>query len=389
MTFLNILTLIFFVLVLLSLHTYVLYPVIIKLISFTKSFKSYPGNYYPSISIVLSAYNEEKTIEERIKNIALQAYDFSKIEVLVGSDCSTDSTNQTLSRLAKEYNWLRVFIFNERSGKAGVINNIVKSAKNEILIFTDANTVFGRDAIKNLVEDFRDKEVGGVSGRLILTETQFEKRLSVEEKRYWEYETFIKKAEGRLGILVGANGGIFAIRRNLFAEIPTQKAVTDDLFLSLEVLRRKFKFTYNPKALAYEEVGKSVGIEFKRKIRFASTNYQTLQFFKNILFGKNILLSFAFFSHKIIRWFFPHIMILLLLLNFLLLSYGTLFLNLFILQIALYVIALIGFIFSFLRIRISIFSLLFFFVMANIALIIGWIRFLRKKHSVIWSPTER
>ena len=389
MDFNNLLIIIFVFLLFLSIHSYLLYPVVIKLISIVKYPEEYHRDYMPSITILLSAYNEDKIIEERIENISKQDYDFSKIEVIVGSDCSSDMTNEILLRLEKEFEWLKVFIFSERKGKAGVLNDIAQYAKNEILIFTDANTEFNSGAIKKLVNNFGDEKVGGVSGRLILSENILGKKSSVEEKKYWQYETFIKKSEGKLGILIGANGGIFAIRKSLFTEIPLKKAVTDDLFLSLSVLQKKYKFVYEPRAVAYEEVGKSVAVEFKRKVRFAATNFQTLLYTKSILHSGKFLLAYAFFSHKITRWFFPFIMITLFILNLFLVTNGEFFYYCILAQVIFYLLALLGLVFSFFKIRILIFSLPFFFVIANIALIAGFIKFLRKKHSVIWQSTER
>jgi len=131
------------------------------------------------------------------------------------------------------------------------------------------------------------------------------KKKGIEERKYWEYETLIKKSEGRCGILIGANGGIFAIRRELYSGMPPDKAVTDDFFITLSVLSQNRKFIYKYNIIGKEEVAPDIKSEFKRKIRFASTNFQTLSIFKKLLVSNNILLSFAFWSHKVIRWFVP------------------------------------------------------------------------------------
>ncbi len=283
-----------------------MYPIIIRIVA--AFYKTSENPFYePTISILISAYNEEKVILKRIENIAGQKYDLSKIEVIVGSDNSSDRTNDILRELENKYNWLKVFIFTQRRGKASVLNDLVDVAQNEILIFTDANTIFDNIAIQKITKGFSSEQVGGVCGRLILRETNENKYASVEERRYWEYETFIKKAEGRCGILIGANGGIFAIRRSLFEEIP-EDAVTDDLFITLSVLKNNYRFMYRDDAIASEEVTSTMATEFRRKVRFAATNIQTLLYFRRLLFNKNVLLSFAFWSHKIIRWFFPFIL---------------------------------------------------------------------------------
>jgi poly-beta-1,6-N-acetyl-D-glucosamine synthase len=378
----------FWLLIFLPMHTYLLYPVIIKVISCRrKSVKA--GVDQPKISILISAYNEEKVIRERILNIASLQYDFSKLEVIAGSDNSTDKTNEILTSLQKEYSWLKIYLFNNRRGKASVLNDLVRLSRNDILVFTDANTVFKEDAVALLTSHFNDSSVGGVSGRLILQEPENGFNKSVEEKRYWEYETSIKDSEGKCGILIGANGGIFAIRKELFKDISADKAVTDDLYITLSVLQKKFNFNYDYKAVAFEEVAKEIGQEYNRKKRFAATNFQTMLFFKDLLFDRNVLLAYAFWSHKVIRWFLPQIYIVILFLNIFLIYLHLIYIVAFLVQIQFFILCFLGFILSKMKIRITLLSLPFFFFMSNVALIIGFYKFIRGRHTVIWNSTPR
>jgi cellulose synthase/poly-beta-1,6-N-acetylglucosamine synthase-like glycosyltransferase len=347
------------------------------------------GEYKPSVSILISAYNEEKVIEQRVKNIFDSKYPLDKIEILIGSDCAIDSTNAILQNLANQFSYLKIFLFEERRGKAAVLNDLVKEANNEILIFTDANTEFDRNAISNLVKGFSVPKVGGVSGRLILTDEAIAKSEGVEEAKYWKLETYLKKAEGKIGILIGANGGIFAIRKNLFETIPLVKAVTDDLYISLSVLNKGYKFLYCEDAIAKEDVGKTVVTEYKRKIRFISTNFQTALYLKSLLLNKNILLSYAFWSHKVLRWFLPIKLILIFLICLILFKQSVFYLYFFLIQLIILILGAIGFILYKLKFRIAIFSIPFFFLMTNLALILGIVRFIRGKHSIIWQSTER
>jgi poly-beta-1,6-N-acetyl-D-glucosamine synthase len=381
---------IFFIIVsVVSFHTYILYPVSIYLISFFYKDKGIIISDYPAVTILISAYNEEKVIRKRLENISDLDYDLDKIEVIIGSDSSTDKTNEILLELKDTYSWLKVEIYKIRRGKAAVLNDLIKISENELIVFSDANTHFHPDSLKYLIQEFSNSTIGGVCGRLVLVEPEQNSTKSIEEKKYWDYETFIKKAEGKCGILIGANGGIFAIRKKLFEVIPITKAVTDDLFISISVLKKKYQFVYSENAIAVEEISKTVLQEIKRKIRFSATNYQTLYFFKELLFHRNFLLSYAFWSHKILRWVFPFFMIILLTLNIYLLNLDQLFKTIFIIQVIFYSLAFLGFIFSFFKIRISIFSLPFFFVVSNFAIILGFLKFLTKKHSVIWQTTER
>jgi len=380
----------FFLIIFLMLHTYLLYPLSIYIIGLVKKEKNaYKFMEIKGISILIAAYNEEKVIRGRVENLAHLIKRFPEMEVLIGSDNSSDRTNKILIEMSEKYKWLKFHLYNERSGKAGILNNLSKLTANPIIVFTDANTIFHADAIESLVSGFQNEKVGGVCGRLVLKDNLVGKNESVEESRYWKFETLIKILEGKLGFLIGANGGIFAIRKELFEMIPLNRAVTDDLFLTLSVIKKGYKFIYNYDAVAYEDVGQDISTEYKRKVRFSSTNYQTISFFKDFLTFRPFLVSYAFWSHKILRWFFPFFAIILLVLSLLLSGENVFFCYVLIGQFIFYFSALIGYCFSKLKIKISIFSLPYFFTMANTALLIGFIRFLKNKHSVIWESTTR
>ena len=380
-------SILFIALLFLAFHTYVFYPVIMKAIA---SFRPPVAGLQnvPPVSILISAFNEEKVIADRIENIAALDYDFTKLELLIGSDQSSDGTNEILLQLKKKYSWLNVFFFDQRRGKAAVLSDLMNSARYELLVFTDANSEFERSAVKRLVQGFADQDVGGVCGRLILRETNQHRFKSIEEKKYWEYETFIKKSEGKCGILIGANGGIFAVRKSLFQSFPPA-AVTDDLYITLSVLMKGRKFIYEEDAIASEDLPEELFSEFRRKIRFAATNYQTLAYVKGLFFNRNVLLSFAFWSHKIIRWFFPFILVGLMATNIALRSESEFYSVMLDAQLIFYGIGLIGYLFSLVKIRISIFSGIYFFILSNAALLIGFVRFAQGRQSTIWQSTPR
>ncbi|MDQ7815418.1 MAG: glycosyltransferase [Melioribacteraceae bacterium] len=373
----------------LIINSFFLYPVVLYFASRKHTGRITEYGFEPSVSILIAAHNEEKVIEERIKNISTLNYDLNKIEVFIGSDYSTDKTNEILLEQEKKYSWLHIFLSEERRGKAGILNEIFKRVNNEILVFTDANTHFHKDALKNLIEDFADETIGGVCGRLILVDSEKSKSEGVEESEYWKYETHIKKLEGTCGLLLAANGGIFAIRKELYEAIPIDNAVTDDLFVSLSVIAREFKFTYRIDALAYEDTGKDLSAEYLRKVRFGATNFQTLNYFKKLLWAENKFLSYNFFSHKVTRWFLPLLLILLLLISYFLSDFNFIVHKAYYFQVIIYLLALCGYLLSMIKIRIPVFSIPYFFAVSNIAMAEGFIKFIRKQHSVIWASTER
>lgn len=382
----NLVYILFYSSLLLVLMSFLIYPFILKFLAIFGIRKKTQYDLNKSISILISAYNEEKVIKDRIENLAEQNYDFEKVEVFVGSDNSKDKTDEILLELSQKYKWLKFFSYKQRGGKAGVLNKLINEAKNEIIVFTDANTIFDKDVLKNLVKYFNNNEVGGVCGKLILKSEDSDDN---EESRYWSYETMIKQVEGDLGISIAANGGIFAIRKELYTQIPTEKAVTDDLFLSLKVLSKGYKFAYASDARAYENTANSLNEEMQRKIRFSATNFQTLLACKELLFHKNLLLSYAFWSHKVIRWFLPLLLIFIFISNYLLISFGSFYNLFFILQVIFYVFSFIGFILYKFKIRFMIFTLPYYFYLSNYALVMGFIKFIKGQNSVIWESTKR
>lgn len=381
---------VFWFTILLFFHTYILYPFTLGFLSFFKSKrKSVKTDSFPSVSILISAYNEEKVIRQRIENIKSLEYDFNKLELIIGSDCSADKTNEILQKESKNYSWIKTELFETRRGKAAVLNDLAGLANNEILVFTDANSMFEDDALINLTSGFSNEAIGGVCGRLVLEEPEGKYEKSNKERLYWKYETVLKKIEGILGILIAANGGIFAIRKKLFTKFPEKYAVTDDLFQTLAVLNQNHNFVYEYDAVAHEDVSKEIITEFNRKVRFAATNFQTIKDFKNLLLNKKVLLSYAIWSHKVLRWLVPVFAILLFVSNLFLIKQGSLYYGAMILQLGFYFSVLIGFIFHTMKVSGSIFSIIYYYAFTNVALLIGMFKFLAGKHTYTWDSTPR
>jgi poly-beta-1,6-N-acetyl-D-glucosamine synthase len=379
----------FWTFVLIVIHSYFIYPLVVFIFSkFIKENNNLTDNSY-SVSIVISAYNEEKVIRNRALNISELNYNFNNIEVLIGSDGSSDNTNCILKEMEQTFPWLSVYLFEERRGKVSVINDLVLKAKNDLIVFTDANSVFDKNSLNHLVNQFGDPHTGGVCGRLILSDPLTKGKESVEEKKYWEYETFIKIYEGKSGILIGANGGIFAVRRELFRQLPTAKPITDDIFITLMILRQKYKFVFEYNAFALEEVGHEIIHEFNRKTRFAATNFETLFCFKDLIFNKKIILSYAFWSHKILRWLTPIFLLSIFIINIFLYNNDLVYKLSIYIQLFFYMLSFIGYLFRKNNFKAKIFTIPFYFTMTNFALLIGMINFILKRQTAFWQSTPR
>lgn len=385
-----ILEIFFFSSLFLLVHSYILYPISIFLLSLIRS-----NNYEQDekidlrVSVLISVFNEEKVIEKTVRRLFENGYPFDKLELIIGSDSSEDNSNKVLDRLASEFNNLVIKKFDIRRGKAQVLNDLYKLASGDILIFCDANTLYKPNAIATMVSYYTTETVGGVSGKLRLLD--FEKSLESgsQETRYWDIETWLKEKEGKLGILIGANGGIYSMRKELFVEIPTDHPVSDDFYLSLKVLEKKKDFLFIKDAIGEELTAPSIAAEFYRKVRTTSNNLYTIKAVKKLLNPFNGLSSYGFWSHKIIRWFSPVLLILLLFSNLYLSIEDEFYLYFFYFQIVAYFFALAGFILSKFKIRIQPFLLCYYFVMTNIALLIGIIKFISGKKTNLWHSTPR
>lgn len=386
----NILIIIFFFCILLILHTYILYPVSIKFLTllYHKNYKI-DNDFKPQVSILISAYNEVKVLEKTILDLIASDYPADKLEIIVGSDNSTDGTNEILKKIGEKYKNLNCIFFDKRRGKKFVINDIVKIAQGEILVFCDSNTIYKKDALKNLVKYYTDSRVGGVCGRLKLVESPQNFETGNQEKKYWDYESWIKNNEGKLGILIGANGGIYSIKRNLYTPMPEMEPVVDDLYLSLKILEKGKDFIYTSESEALETISPKVKSEFDRKVRIMPRNLETLKSLKSLIFSSRFLVSYALWSHKIIRWFSPILFILLLGLNMILFQSAGIFKILFFSQLMVYFSVLIGFVLNRMNLKIVPFLMIYYFFITNVALIVGLQKYLLKSHKSIWEPTPR
>lgn len=386
----NILIIIFFLCSLLVIHTYILYPVSIKFLTifYHKNYKIDSAST-PPISILISAYNEAKVIEKTILKLIASDYPPDKLEILIGSDNSTDQTNNILKELSENYTNVKHISFDTRRGKKFVINDLVKFANGEILFFCDANTLYKKDAIKLMVKYYADAKIGGVCGRLKLTERLNTTEFGNQEKKYWDFESWLKNLEGKIGVLIGANGGIYSIRKSLFVPMPEQAPVIDDFYLSLKILEAGYDFVYCRDSEAYETISPEVRSEFQRKVRIMSRNLETIKKVKSLIFSKSILITYALWSHKILRWFSPIFFILILIINLFTYQLHHLFFLTLIVQLIFYFSAVLGYFLNKLKIKFLPFMLTYYFCVTNAALLIGLIQYMAKKNKPTWQPTPR
>jgi cellulose synthase/poly-beta-1,6-N-acetylglucosamine synthase-like glycosyltransferase len=337
----------------------------------------------PQVAILLSAYNEEAVIESKVKNTLALDYPAERIEILIGLDAPSDSTADILGRL--QTGGVRVIHFAERQGKLKVLCDLAQQTSAEVLVITDANTALERNCIQNLARHFADPSVGAASGeeiRVVAAGTD-----PGAESLYWKYESALKFLENRLNCSLGGNGSVLAVRRCLFH--PNKLSIVEDLQIPLEIRYQGYRVVYDPEAVATEEIAPTFSAQFARRVRVGAGNFQTL--FGNIacLDPRKGLLAFCYFSHRVLRWLAPIFLLSALLCSALLVRRPA-FAALVGAQISFYLGALLGY----WRKRRGkpaqrLVSIPFQFCLMNLALLLGLLRYLSGRQTLVWASTPR
>ncbi len=372
---------------LLILHTYVFYPLFMILIYRNSNHNQllfYSDDELPSIAILIAAYNEEKVIEKKILSVFNTNYPSSKLKVFIGSDASTDRTDQIISNLTNTYSNIEFIKFKGRVGKISIINHLQSLCDEPVLILSDANVIFKQNTIFELVKYFKDSNVGLVSANII-KESSNNDGISYQEKKYLNFENKIKASESyAFNFIMGAEGGCYAIRNNLFSKVPSN-FIVDDFFITMQVLERKNYALLNNLAVCIEDVTTDISSEYRRKVRISSGNFQNLFFFKHLLFDFSSI-CFAFWSHKVLRWLTPFFIFICLFSSVFLIPYHKFFIWIACIQLLFLLFPLFNYFFKFNNVFLKFIA---HFYLMNFALFEGFIKFIKGIKSSIWEPINR
>lgn len=375
------------------LYVYLGYPILICLLSvFYK--KPLKGKYiYPTVSIIMSAYNEEKNIENKIKNFQGLDYPEERLEILIGSDGSNDKTQEILKNIGRTVP-LKIFrnsfggrspylyCKTKREGKPSMLNELVGMAKGEILVFTDARQRLDKNALKELVKHFSDPKVGSVSGALFY-ENENGNKSGAGIGLYWKYEKFIRKSESRMGSMLGATGAMYGIRRELFPQLP-KDLILDDVYVPMKIVEKGYRAVFDSKAKVYDKVFQNPKVEFLRKTRTLAGNYQLFLYLKDLFNPLKGKISWQFFSHKFLRLTVPFLLFTLFISNLFIME-NYFYKVLFVLQIILYSLAILG---GVLKQKNRLFDIPYMFCVMNSAAVVGLLRLLTNKQDVLWLKAQ-
>jgi cellulose synthase/poly-beta-1,6-N-acetylglucosamine synthase-like glycosyltransferase len=374
----------------LVLYAYAGYPVLVWVLSRvfgrTPAPPAVPDAGLPAVSLLVVANNEEKHIGDRIVNALGQDYPPGMLEVVIASDGSTDRTN-AIARGHAGYG-VRLLDYPVRRGKATVLNDAFGELGGEVVVLSDANTYFSHPGVvRNLARWFADPTVGAVCGKLILTDPAAGTNV---DGVYWKYETFLKQCEARLGALLGSNGAIYAVRRELFAGIPPGTVLDDFVIPLLARMRTGKRIVYDPEARADEETPKGIGHEFRRRARIGAGGFQCLGVLRGLLHPRHGWTAFTFWSHKVLRWVCPFLLIAAVAANVALAAVGgPPYPALLAAQVLFYALAAIGTRLPVAPKACKAVRLATMFTSMNTALLVGFVRWVRGSQRAAWDRTAR
>lgn len=389
----------FWVLFFIVFYTYIGYGILLFImIKIKRIFKLgrrrvFDPNYEPEVTLFVAAYNEKDYVDDKVQNSFELEYPAAKVRQVWITDGSDDGTPDMLKRYSDR--GIEVYHEDARGGKIGAMNRGLQFVKSPIVIFSDGNTMLGKESIRRIVNLFSDPKVGCVSGEKRIYQKDKD-TASGTEGIYWKYESTLKKWDAELYSVVGAAGELFAIRTELFQHVEAD-TLLDDFIISLRIAMNGYTIQYDPEAYAIETSSANVKEELKRKIRISAGGIQSILRLRGLLnIFKYGILSFQFISHRVLRWTLAPIALPLLLIFNGIITYQTgffryteLFTLLFWAQILFYLMALLGWYFEHKQIRIKILFIPYYFFIMNLSVFLGFKRFIKGKQSVNWERAKR
>jgi len=341
---------------------------------------------FPSLSIIVPCYNEETVIRKKLENLTSLEYPEDKLQIIIASE-SNDKTNNIVSEFKAK--GVELYTYEERQGKSLMLYKTVPKSRGEIVVFSDANAIYKKDALKKLASNFHDERIGAVSGILIIDNPK-RSNISNGEYIYKKYETLLRGSNSLLGCVLNSDGSIFAIRKKLYNPISPERG--DDFELVIRILINGYRSVLESEAISYEHASVTAKAETDRKIRIVSWFLKS-----SIILMKEMFLKFRFglifqiISHKLLRWFSPYFFIAIFISNFILLRENPFYLSAFIFQISILLNGMLGYYISKTKKKKTplILGISHYFIMFNYGFIIGTIKgLIPSKTSSYWEKVR-
>lgn len=366
-------------------YVYVGYPLLLATLARLFARPTTPKDnetFTPSVTLLISAYNEREVIKTKIRNSLELDYPAEQLEVLVVSDCSDDGTDEIVRNFSEPR--VQLVRQEQRLGKSAGLNVAVPRARGEFLVFSDANAMYEGRSIRHLVGHFADARVGYVVGNARYADKNSPSPPAEAEGLYWKLETWMKKQESLVDSVVGGDGAIYAIRRELYS--PLKPTDINDFMNPLQIIDRGYRGIFEPLAVSYEDTAGSFDKEFRRKIRIVSRSLNALRRVPGVLNPLGNPWHWLFLvSHKLLRWLAPFFLMALFAASILMWN-SAFYQAAAVLQLCAYAIALVGWLVPASRSSWKPFSLAYYFCLVNVASFIGCIKCFRGDLSGTWTP---
>ncbi|TDE10222.1 glycosyltransferase family 2 protein [Dyadobacter psychrotolerans] len=345
------------------------------------------GTHFPSLTLVVAAYNEESLMEEKIQNTLALQYQKDKLKLLFITDGSSDATPEIVSR----YEQIQLLHSPARNGKIHAIHRAMEQVDSEIVVYTDANTFLNSEALLYIARHYADPTVGAVSGEKRVMQDEVADA-TAGEGFYWKYESTLKKWDSELYSVVGAAGELFSVRRSLYRHVESD-TILDDFMISMLIAGQGYRIIYEPDAYASELSSDNIREELKRKIRIAAGGIQSIMRLKPLLnpFAYPVL-SFQYISHRVLRWTVtPFLMILAFFVNIVIcIQDQSIFYALILAaQVLFYLSAFAGWLLEKRKIKVKLLFVPYYFCVMNYAVIAGIIRYIKGSQSAVWEKAKR
>lgn len=376
--------LVFWLCVAFLIYVYAGFPLLVVIVGSIRNRQVRKHDITPKLSLIIAAYNEEDGIAESLENILLLDYPSEKLEIIVASDGSDDTTESIVAQYA--HRGVRLLSL-PRRGKIYALNDAIARATGEILVFSDANSIFEKQALCKLVRNFADPQVGGVGGNSIYTRYINSDSCSEGENLYWTYDKWLKQMESLTGSIVSAPGAIYAIRRELYQPLHNSTA-TDDFAISTLVVEQGLRLVFESEARAYEYALPAASLEFSRKVRLMTRGLRGIVLRKKLLnLFRYGFYSIELFTHKLLRRLVPFFLLILFLCSVVLSREGIVYTSAVVAQLGFYTLAGIGYFFRHKPVgRLRLLYIPFFYCLANAAAFLAFMNLLRGHHIEQWQP---
>lgn len=380
------LKILFFFSLIMIFYVYLGYPLSTFILSSVrnKKVRKLSGSERPLVTILIAAFNEEDCIENTLQNKLDLDYPKDKLEIIVISDESTDKTDV----LVEKYQSQGVKLLRQvpRAGKTSALNMAVPHAKGDILVFSDANSIYEKDALNHLTKNFADEQVGYVTGKMIYTNPDGS-TIGDGCSAYMKYENFLREFETGIGSVVGVDGGVDAVRKKLYQ--PMNADQLPDFVLPLKVVDQGYRVVYEPQAILKEPSLKDPGDEYRMRVRVSLRALWALYDMRHLLsFSKSGLFSWQLWSHKVLRYLCFVFLLTAYFSNFYLITQGFLYKTMFVLQSLAYVSASVSPAIEKLGYPSRILYFIHYFVILNLASAHAFVKFIRGQKMVTWTPRK-